>query len=215
MKKFIHGWFWILLIAFCGVGLFVPYVGIAALICMLAPVIIAFFKGRMWCGNFCPRGSFSDIILSRFSLKKEAPKFMKSSWFRNLFLVLLLGAFAVQLAFAWGNALAVGQVFVRMVLITTLITVVLGILFYQRAWCTICPMGTMAYYVSKTEASKTKASHIVFNADNCRGCNICSKNCPVGINILDHKKQGKILDADCLKCNACVEKCPQKLLSAA
>ncbi|TEB07348.1 putative electron transport protein YccM [Pelotomaculum schinkii] len=84
------------------------------------------------------------------------------------------------------------------------------------AFCsTICPMGTMSYYVASIEALKTKINHVTFNVDSCKGCNLCSKDCPVGINVLDHKEQGQILDADCLKCNVCVEKCPKKLLSAA
>ncbi|TEB16496.1 putative electron transport protein YccM [Pelotomaculum sp. FP] len=215
VKKFIHDWFWIVLIAFCSIGLFFPYIGALALICMLAPVIAAFFKGRMWCGHFCPRGSFSDIVISKFSYKKAVPKFIKSNWFRNLFLVLLMSAFAVQLVLAWGDPSAVGQVFVRMVIITTLMTIILGITFNQRTWCTICPMGTMSYYVASIEALKTKINHVTFNVDSCKGCNLCSKDCPVGINVLDHKEQGQILDADCLKCNVCVEKCPKKLLSAA
>jgi polyferredoxin len=127
-----------------------------------------------------------------------------------------MGAFAVQLVFAWGDTSAVGQVFVRMVIITTLMAIVLGISFSHRTWCTICPMGTMAYYVASIEALKqTQANHIAINTDCCKGCNVCSKGCPIGINVLDHKKQGKIMDADCLKCNLCVEKCPYKLLSAA
>lgn len=36
---------------------------IGKVICMLAPVLLAPFKGRYWCGNFCPRGSFYDNVI--------------------------------------------------------------------------------------------------------------------------------------------------------
>jgi len=215
LKRFTHKWLWVILIAFCIVGIIYPKIGIVALICMLAPIIVAFFKGRMWCGSFCPRGSFNDIILAKLSYKKAVPKFMKSVWFRNIFLILLMSAFVVQLVFAWGNALAVGQVFVRMIIITTLMAIILGISFNQRTWCMVCPMGTVAHYVANIEVLKRRFNHVTIEKGTCIDCKLCSKNCPMGINVLQHKNQGKVIDADCLKCNVCVDKCPKKSLYAA
>lgn len=208
----IHKWSWIILIAFCIIGLVYPYIGAVALICMLAPVITAFFRGRMWCGHFCPRGSFNDIILSKISYRRVAPSFLKSVWFRNLFLVLLMSAFAIQLIFAWGSTLAVGRVFIRMVILTTILTIFLGIPFNQRTWCMICPMGTMSHYVAGINMLKTKFKYINFDKNNCINCKNCSKNCPMDIDVMSYKKQGSVLDSDCLKCGLCVEKCPQGAL---
>ncbi|MDF2572003.1 MAG: quinol dehydrogenase rane component, partial [Sporomusa sp.] len=53
-----------LFFAYLVVGYFYPVTGIVALICMLAPVLIAPFKGRQWCGNYCLRGSLYDNLLS-------------------------------------------------------------------------------------------------------------------------------------------------------
>ncbi|PYG89943.1 4Fe-4S binding protein [Ruminiclostridium sufflavum DSM 19573] len=210
-KRFVHKWVWIALIAFCIVGVIYPVIGIAALVCMLAPSIVAFFRGRMWCGNFCPRGSFNDNILFRLSRRKNIPVFMKSNWFRNLFLIILMSAFAVQLTFAWGDAARIGGVFVRMILITTVITIILGIIFNQRTWCVFCPMGTMAYYVTKI-MSGLKNKYVTFEKDKCVSCRLCTKACPVGIDVLSCKDKGSVTDHNCLKCNACVEKCPKKAL---
>jgi len=212
VKSIIHKWSWILLVAFCTVGLVYPYIGAIALICMLAPVVLAFFKGRMWCGKFCPRGSFNDIILSKLSRKNTIPGLLKSTWFRNLFLAVLMSAFAVQMVFAWGSASAVGQVFVRMIIITTLLAVILGIFFNHRTWCMICPMGTMAHYAAKVKALKTKLTHVNFNKNTCVNCKVCSKSCPMGIEVFNHKNKGKVFDPDCLKCSECVDKCPKKSL---
>ncbi|RCX20954.1 4Fe-4S binding protein [Anaerobacterium chartisolvens] len=212
-KKFIHQWAWLLLLAYCIIGLIYPFIGIAALICMLAPVALAFFKGRMWCGNFCPRGSFNDVILSRLSLKNRMPNFLKTAWFRNLFLVVLMSAFAIQLAVAWGNALAVSQVFIRMIIITTALAVVLGVAYNHRAWCMICPMGTMAHYAARTERVKSAIRHVSFNKGKCVGCKMCNKKCPVGIDVLCYKEKERVTNADCLKCGVCVEACPKRALN--
>lgn len=85
IKKFIHKWAWVLLAIYCVVGIFYPLIGLAALICMLAPSVVSIFRGRMWCGNFCPRGSFNDIILSKISRKRPVPEIFKKTWFRLIF----------------------------------------------------------------------------------------------------------------------------------
>lgn len=214
-KRAIHKWAWVFLAAYCVIGLIYPLIGIAAIVCMLAPSIVAIFKGRMWCGNFCPRGSFSDTILAKFSLKNKLPKFFKTSGFRLIFFALLMGAFAVQIVFAWGNFLAVSFVFIRMIIITTVLTILLGIAYTPRAWCTICPMGTMAHYVTKLQVARSQHRHISFQKDQCIDCRICSKSCPIGIDVLSHKDNGKVTHADCLKCEVCVDKCPKKSLHVA
>jgi polyferredoxin len=173
--------------------------------------VVALKKGRMWCGNFCPRGSFNDIILSRISHNKAIPRLMRSTSFRITFLIALMGAFAVQLMFAWGDIKEVGSVFARMIIITTGITIVLGIMYSHRAWCVICPMGTMAAWVTKLVNKDQKVS---FVKDKCVSCKLCTKACPIGINVLSYKEQGKIDNPDCLKCNECVIKCPKKALKA-
>lgn len=213
IKQVIHQWAWVLLVAFCFIGLIYPIIGALALICMLAPAVVAFFKGRMWCGNFCPRGSFNDIILAKFSAKGKMPTFLSRTWFRVAFLIGLMTAFAVQLVLAWGNPSAVGRVFVRMILITTLLTIILGLIYKPRTWCTFCPMGTLAYFVSKLQSSKLRGNQIRFNREACINCNLCSKNCPINIDVLGFKAEGSVADPNCLKCGVCVAKCPKKALS--
>ncbi len=211
IKSFVHKWIWLMLILFCIGGLIYPRVGIAAIICMLAPVAVSVFRGREWCGNFCPRGSFNDILLSKISRNKKIPRIMKNKWFRLLFVVALMGAFAVQLSLAWGNMVQVGQVFVRMILITTGLTIILGIVYSQRAWCVICPMGTMASWVTRT-GSGSKGKNVTFDKQRCVSCNLCTKSCPMEIEVLKYKSKGEVTHPDCLKCGKCVIKCPKDAL---
>jgi ferredoxin-type protein NapH len=211
-KSVIHQWSWIFMLLFLVVGIFNPALGSIALICMLAPVLAAFFQGRAWCGSYCPRGSFNDIILAKISHKGKIPPLYQRFWFRLLFLVLLMSAFAIQLSRAWGNPVAVGQVFVRMIIITTLITIVLGLFYQPRTWCRICPMGTLAYFITKLRLLPIKPKLISFQKNACVGCKICNKNCPMNIDVASFKTTGQVTHPDCLKCNACVAKCPKKAL---
>lgn len=154
--KTIKQYAWLILILFSIGGIIYPPVGIVAIICMLAPVVTAPFMGRRWCGNFCPRGSLNDVILKKITLNKGIPKIFKTNGFKIGFLVLLMSAFVVQLWMAWGNIAAVGFVFVRMILITTIIDIILGIIYHQRTWCSFCPMGSMAGWIAKAKSSLSK-----------------------------------------------------------
>lgn len=214
LKEITRRYAWILLVLFCGIGIVFPSVGGIALACMLAPVAGAFFNGRSWCGNFCPRGSFNERILARWSRKKALPPILPSMGFKVTFLVLLMSAFALQLYGAWGNWNEVGGVFVRMILLTTAITIALGLVFHHRAWCRICPMGTLARLVADLPRSKGRSKHVHFG-DSCIDCKVCSRHCPIGIDVQSHRKAGKVEHPDCLKCRVCVEKCPRKTLRIA
>jgi polyferredoxin len=193
---------------------FYPAIGSIAIVCMLAPSIYALVKGgRGWCGTYCPRGSFNDLILSKASLNRNVPVFLKSRVFRIIFLVVLMTIFVVQLVLAWGSAFAVGMVFVRMIIVTTIITVILGVLYKPRTWCHFCPMGTMAYYVSKWVPLKNDCLYVQFDRSLCVKCTKCSRTCPMSLDVLSHKDTSIVNDDDSIKCGKSVLHCPKNSLN--
>ena len=48
-----YGWIFTLTVAFG--GLWLPKLGLLVLPVILALTTLSFFKGRYWCGNFCPQ----------------------------------------------------------------------------------------------------------------------------------------------------------------
>ena len=149
MRKRIRPYlFWILL-AFLATGLVYPAVGIIALTCMIAPVAVAPFRGRYWCGNYCPRGSFYDHVLVKLSPQRKIPAFFSHTVFRAVMVLFIMSVFTVQMIYAWGDWAAMGKVFVQIILITTIVGIVLGLIYHQRTWCSFCPMGTLASSISR------------------------------------------------------------------
>jgi polyferredoxin len=196
--------FWVMLV-FLVIGMFYPAIGVFALICMLAPVLVAPFKGRYWCGNFCPRGSLFDHVIARLSPQKPIPGFFRSKGFRLTMIRVIMTMFTIQAYYAWGNLAAMGMVFIRLIVITTVVGIFLGILFHQRTWCTFCPMGTIASWLSVRKKPLAVA-------DSCVNCQLCSKACP--LQLAPYTAKGSVFeDPDCLKCGRCVTKCPKKALS--
>ncbi|MBP1763257.1 MAG: quinol dehydrogenase rane component [Firmicutes bacterium] len=206
MRKTIQPYLFLVLLAFLTVGLFYPAIDLLAMICMLAPMIVAVYKGRYWCGNFCPRGSFFDNVIAKISPRKPIPAVFRNSFFRIFMILFIMSVFGIQTYYAWGDLSGMGAVFIRIILVTTVVGILLGGIFHQRTWCSFCPMGTLASWVS---ARKKPMPLMVENS--CVNCKICTAACPLQLSPYTEKGSAEgFVHSDCLKCNRCVEKCPKK-----
>jgi polyferredoxin len=181
-------------------GWFYPPLGFFLLLCMAGAIGIALFNGRSWCDWMCPRGSFYDLFLKKFSRNTTIPAFLRTKWFRTTILLGLLTALGVQVSMSWGNPEAVGLAFVTVLTVTTTAGIVLGAVFQQRAWCHICPMGTIDNWLSKGKKP-------LYVSEKCKDCNLCAKVCPMQLKPYEYKS-GIMSDDDCIKCNSCVAACP-------
>ncbi|WP_019880052.1 4Fe-4S binding protein [Succinispira mobilis] len=183
-----------------------PVIGIFALICMLAPPIFAVFSGRFWCGNFCPRGAFLDLFLKKYSRHQTPPKFLKENSFRIFFFLILMSLFTLQL-FSVPNSLeSLGLVFIKVIFLTSLLGIILGLYYIPRTWCMFCPMGSLSKFLSLSRTQN------LFVKKNCIDCKKCSKVCP--LHLQPYLDKGTFFqNSDCLKCGKCISNCPVNALS--
>lgn len=194
-----------ILITYLVVGFWLfPVIGSVALACMLAPVLMAFTRGREWCGRYCPRGSLWDSMVSRFSRNKPLPVWTRAKGTRIFMVVMIFTVFGVQMVYAWPDPAAIGLVFLRIIFITTLVGIALGIVYKPRAWCNICPMGSLAAWVSHHRKPKPLLVHA-----SCVSCGLCARSCPMQ---LTPHVDPTFTNPDCLKCGHCVDACPKGAL---
>lgn len=209
VKKIFELWkkySYVLLLAFVIVSLFDFRIGIAAIICMIAPIIVSIFRGRYWCGNLCPRGNFYDNVVSKFSKNRPVPKFLKSAYFRMFVVLFMFTMFGFGIKQNLGNLIGIGMVFYRIIVITTLIGVGLSFFYNNRTWCHFCPMGSIAAFISYLKKDNKKALEVT---NTCVNCKICAKKCPMGI--LPYEYMDDVLShQDCIQCAKCVIACPKK-----
>lgn len=186
-------------------SLFDMRLGSIAIICMLAPIVISILgRGRYWCGNYCPRGNFYDHIVSRISPNRSVPKFLKSMGFRVFMIVFIMTNFGIGIYKNWGDLYGIGFVFYKIIVITSLVGIVLGVIYNQRTWCNFCPMGTIASLIAKVRGRKV---HLSVDT-SCVSCGLCNKACPMDISPKAYR--GNLVEeTECIFCQQCVYKCPK------
>lgn len=187
-------------------GWFYAPLGYLLMGCMVGALGIAAFKGRLWCDWMCPRGAFFDLILKKASSGKRYPALFTSRWTRGLVVAFMMTVLGSQVYIHWGDWEAVGLAFVMLLTVTTLVGIVIGIVYRERTWCMICPMGTFAALMS------TGKKPLAISAKACNDCGACAKVCPMQLDPGSFQGLEIVADNDCIKCSTCVAVCPKKAL---
>jgi polyferredoxin len=88
----------------------------------------------------------------------------------------------------------------------------LGVYFFMggRVWCRFgCPLAALMHIY--TRFSKYR---ILSEKKSCISCNICTKVCHMGIDVMNYANKGiPMNDVECVRCSTCVTSCPMEVLS--
>ncbi|WBW95011.1 4Fe-4S binding protein [Oceanirhabdus sp. W0125-5] len=187
---------------------------------MVLPLIgITLIFGRFFCGWLCAFGAINDFIykISKKVLKvnikvnKKVDSTLKSIKY-IYFLGIVVFTWTLGNNFlstydpwsAYANIKYLPSSFINkpsafLILISTLI----GAAFIERFFCRyLCPLGAIQSMISKL-----KISNISKNTSICGKCTLCTKKCPMGINL---KGKESIISSECISCLNCVSNCPKK-----
>lgn len=182
-------------------GLWYPLLGYFMLLVFGAIFLIAPFRGRWFCGNLCPRGSFNDFWVGKITRKNRIPKFLRTYRVRIPLFILMMVFMGYRLFNTHGLVNQIGMVFVIMCLVTTSIALFAGTAFSPRTWCTFCPMGTVQNIIGGDKYQ------LQVDKSKCIDCNKCEKICPMQLEVHTADKK-----PDCIKCGRCVTACPTHAL---
>lgn len=93
------------------------------------------------------------------------------------------------------QALPIGIIFLSLLFLNV---------FRKRFWCRyLCPLGALLGLLGRFAFLNR------FVAEGCDGCGHCKKECQGGVVILTGEA---VKDTECLRCMACLDPCPQKLV---
>jgi len=143
--KSLMAWSWIFMVIFFVLSFIDIRFAYLGLICMAMPIGLAISgKGKVHCSHYCPRGSLFGKFLPLFSMKNTMPKFMNTKWFKYSLLIFMFSSFGFcfyQMGLGVEN---VASAILNMMVRSTLIGIIVGMVFMPRSWCKICPMGLVA-----------------------------------------------------------------------
>lgn len=149
---------WLVIITFFVLSVSNIWFGLLGFICMGLPIYQALRgRGKLHCRSHCPRGSFLAKIISKVSLRNSIPKFMLTNNFRNIILIGMIVMLTISMIHSGGNPKKIAFGLFRLMGISFIVGIVMGIFYKPKSWCAICPMGHATNLITNTkERSKNK-----------------------------------------------------------
>ncbi len=207
-------------------GSFVSHTHLSNVILLVAVLAVALLLRSAFCGWICPLGFLQDLVanLSKV-LKKRTPglrramaRLEKRAAFLSRVDRILRYAKYLVLAWAVGGTAYFGFMVFRdfdpwaTLLniaefsftpgVIVLAVILLASFFIERPWCRYaCPLGAVSGLFGKLSPIYLKREESA-----CTACKICTKACPMGLEV---HKSTTIRSADCNTCLECVGACPR------
>lgn len=207
------------LYTFFGSGTFIAKIFSGTLILFAITLVLAIVFRRSFCGLLCPFGALQEffaklgkkIFGKRFEIPKNIDKPLRFLKYIILFITVFYAWKTAGLWMApydpWSTYAhlpeGLSSVWAESAAgLIILVVTIIGSLLYDRFFCKyLCPMGALYGIIGKISPYR-----VVRNEDKCINCGLCTKNCPVNIDV-QHTKEVKT--AECLSCQTCVLNCPK------
>ena len=189
-----------------------------AVIIGLLIAVSSIFWGRRFCGYICPFGTVQEIISNLNPRTKKNKQFQLPIWLHKLlnslkYIIMLITILAVfrsmqYVYMKYCPVLAVSHPQnITIYSAATLFVIFIVGYFINRFWCRyLCPYAALMnvfQYLGKLLHVRSK--RIQVNENLCKNCNLCSKNCPMQIDVQEEKR---VENVNCIFCLKCLQSCP-------
>ncbi|MCH8021716.1 NAD(P)-binding domain-containing protein [candidate division KSB1 bacterium] len=191
---------------------------------VVIPVFVLFF-GKRYCSWICGCGGLAETFGDRW--RHLAPKGKASiKWEWMSMAVLIFAAVVTVLMLVkdiYGAVRGSAELGINIyriyadVWLVGILPVTLYPFFGGKVWCRYwCPLAKLMHLQSKWFAKLKWSRFKIVANDKCIGCYECSRNCQVGIDVMNYALKQNVLDnetSSCIGCGICVTVCPMDTLS--
>jgi len=191
----------------------------------LIPYLIYKWGKGAYCGWICSCGALAETLGDEYRTK--APHGVKAKKLENIGQYVLAFAFIITLL---KMAAVLGNIKIplihtprpglldeaRMIYSFSVDIIFAGVLgvgvyFFMsgRIWCRyFCPLAALMHIYARFSKFR-----IFSEKKRCISCNICTKVCHMGIDVMNYANKGiPMNDVECVRCSACVVNCPMDVL---
>lgn len=191
--------------------------GTMMLFFVLVALMVIF--NRAFCGMICSFGALQELfgnigqklLKRKFLMPAMLDKVLR--YFKYLVLILTVGMawltgtlwFAAYDPWtAYGHLANLEELMTAYLFgFIVLLVSVIGSFFYERFFCKyLCPLGAVNAIVGRTSRFLVKRDPEV-----CINCNLCTKACPVNIDVA---QELTVRSVECISCGKCIAVCPQE-----
>jgi polyferredoxin len=187
--------------------------------------IFVLFHGKRYCSWICGCGGLAETFGDRW--RHLAPKGKTSIHWEWMNLAILIFAAVVTVLVlakdAYSAVAGTAELGIRLYRLTADIWLVgiLPVTLYPflggKVWCRYwCPLAKLMHLQSRLFTWLKWSRFKILSNDKCIGCNECSRNCQVGIDVMSYALKQNVLDnqtSSCIGCGICVSACPMDVLS--
>ena len=124
-------------------GYFFPILGLVVPLMIVIALVLNQRSKRTFCSSLCPNGRFFSSGLSKVSRRHRLPASLYSPEIRRMLCGFMLFCVINLLVRSGGSIAQVGRVFWAIYLLSVGLGTLMGLFFKPRAWCSLCPMGTL------------------------------------------------------------------------
>ncbi|MCL1994786.1 MAG: 4Fe-4S dicluster domain-containing protein [Defluviitaleaceae bacterium] len=202
-------------------GMFLGVVS-GAIIIFILQFLVSLFLGRAFCAFLCPGGGINEclMLINQKQLSNKKLRIIKwIIWFP--WLTAVIGGFIIYggisrvdffagLANGWEFLFAPYRyaIYFGVLLLVFMLHLIVG----KRAFCqTVCWMAPFMIIGTKvSDWLKLPRLSLKANSDGCIGCTLCSKRCPMSLDVKSMVETGNMKNSECILCGECIDICPKK-----
>ncbi|MFN3982027.1 MAG: 4Fe-4S binding protein [Caldilinea sp.] len=180
--------------------------------------------GRGWCGWVCPGAGLQEACSAA---QNKPARSGRLDWIKWGIWIVWIGGIVTAIIFAGGYR-AVEPLYPNNTWISIIepagfivyyivigLIVLLGLVFGRRAFCHYgCWMAPFLILGRRVRnAFNLPALRLKAEPARCVGCNVCTRNCPMSLDVMALAKQGKLEHPECILCGTCVDVCAKNVLA--
>ncbi len=193
-------------------------------ITFLLMLILSIPFGRVFCGYLCPAGSLQDVCMS---VNDKSPKQNRRNnikfiiWAVWLTIVVICfissgGIKEVDPLFETYHGISVSDImsyviYYGIICLIVIPTLIGGRRTFCHYFCWMAPFMIIGTKIARV--LHLPNLHVrVKDKESCISCGLCSKNCPMSIDVVKEIGAGAISNTECIQCGKCIDGCPKKVL---